>query len=55
MAGVIVFIKLSHGLTDYPFLLHTQTDQLEKYFSFEGKQFEALKRLIKDKAVTVKK
>ena len=33
MAGILVFIKLVHGLTDYPYLFQCQMEELETNFN----------------------
>lgn len=53
MAGVMVFAKLADGLTDYPYLVLVQPQQLSKMYDLPVPEFPALELLIKDKRIGV--
>ena len=55
IAGVIILTKLSHGLTNYPFLLHANIDELDRLHRLEGNSYKILTNLLKNKELTVKK
>ena len=55
MAGVIIFIKLSNGLSDYPYLFQSQVQELQREYNIKDPSLEVLAQLMRDRQVYVSK
>jgi hypothetical protein len=50
----MLLLKLSNGLTEYPYLIHSTPDELLRNYSIDQPEMKIMKDLIANRQLTIK-